>query len=276
MHKSLFKADFQESTSIVVSKRLSLNKEGFDNMRFSRRLGAAFANIFIMIPLFYFIGIKMPPVIIEKKGSFSLSMAKYGVLLGPAIKLVLIIWFLLTILLLVVQRKNIGRYALDSYFVFLQMCISFLMIMFDLLLGVSVAGIGLVASIFLVAGGSIYIINTIYNIIFYLKFKMFGIKRKQIPFTWNIIVTVLILVLAIVSSMIWRPKELNILLYICSFGLLLILALVAFSSKIMIHYFFVDFYFAKYGEQYKKKFKITDEQWYGPRKAKRLAKKKGK
>ncbi|GBG94783.1 hypothetical protein LFYK43_12420 [Ligilactobacillus salitolerans] len=275
MRKSIFKASYQESTGLVTNKQLKLTPEGFQYMKFRKRIPMPLLVILLMAPATYMVGVVMPVAISDGENNFSHVMARYGTVFSNPIKIIIIIWIILSLLFLI-QRKNYGVYVIDAFVTFLPFVLSVALAIFDLLFGVSVAGVGLVGSTVLVIAGVIYIFSAIFNMNQGIKASMYGTKKKVIPFKWYIFTTVVALVLTVASSLIFSPKEFNLLLYVISFGLLIVCALIAFLSEYMIRMFVAFYYFAKYGEQYKQKFKITDEQWYGPSKAKRLAKKKGK
>lgn len=275
MRKKLFNADYEASTKLVTRKRLKLKEESFKYMKFSQRIYLPFLVSFFIVPGFYIIGTQMPLGISDKVNYFSDVMAKYGTIFSDVIKLVLLIWIVMSILFLI-PHKNYGSYVIFAYFVFLPMIISFDFILFDFSFGASVAGVGLVGSMILIVGGLIYVSIATYNIVRSMKSLMYREEKKTISMKWYLRITFFAVILTVIGSLVSPPKEFNLLLYVSAFVVLVAFAGIAFLTRIMLRMFVMFYYFSKYGEQYKEKFKITDEQWYGPRKAKRLAKKKGK
>lgn len=274
MRKSVFKADYNQSTAIVTTKQITLNQSGFNNMKFRHRIVPTLLSVFFAAPLIFMLGTKMPVAISDKPSYFSKIMARYGTLFSPTIKVLLLIWIISSVLLLV-ERKNYSRYTFDATLDFSCMLIAAVLTMFNLLFGVAVAGVGLVGACVMVVAGLIFLLSTLYNVLYDFKNAMYGKQKEKVSFHLDRVVIASI-VLTILSSLIFRPGKFNLLLYLLSFGLLLVFAGAMLLLKIMAGYFIADFYFVKYAEQYKGKFKITDEKWYGPRKAKRLAKKKRK
>ncbi|GEN48304.1 hypothetical protein [Ligilactobacillus pobuzihii] len=275
MRKKLFNANYEDSAKLVTRKQIKLNKEGFKFMKLRHRIFLPFLVSFFMAPFFYMIGTQMPLGISDKENYFSEVMAKYGTIFSDTIKLILLVWVGISVLFLI-QRKNYGNYVIFAYFAFFPMILSFCFIMFDFMFGVAVAGVGIVGSIVMIVAGLLYIFMAIYNVVNDMKSSLYGETKRHFSSRYYLLITCIALVLTVIVSLIFPAEEFNLLLYVIAFGLLIAFAGIALLAKIMLHMFCVSYYFAKYGEQYKKKFKITDEQWYGPRKAKRLAKKKGK
>ncbi|MBN7274920.1 hypothetical protein GNF18_07195 [Ligilactobacillus pobuzihii] len=276
MHNSIFSASYSETSKIVTRKKFRLNKAGFDNMKISKRIFPTFLTIFFVIPLFYGIGVWMPRAVSDLLGEEKRAfMLKYDAFSSGFMKFILIVWVVLSLLILI-QRKNWGKYTFEAQIHFSVMIIAFNFIVFNLLFRISILGIGLQGTGIIVVCGMIYIFSTIFNLINEMKEKMYGIRKKHIAFKWLLLVTLISIGLVLINSLTSRPDDFNFVLYSSSFGLFLVFVVISLLTRFVIYYLILDFYFAKYGEQYKEKFKITDEQWYGPRKAKRLAKKKGK
>ncbi|WEV56422.1 hypothetical protein [Ligilactobacillus acidipiscis] len=275
MLKNLFNANYDESARLVTRKQIKLNKESFKYMKLRHRIFLPFLVTFFVAPLFYMVGTQMPLGISDKENYFSEVMAEYGTAFSDTIKLILLIWIGISILFLI-QSKNYGSYVIFAYFAFFPMILAFCFIMFDLMFGVAVAGVGMVGSLIMVGAGLLYIFIATYNVVNDMKLSLYGERRKRISSRYYLLITCIALILTVIVSLIFPAKEFNLLLYVIALGLLIVFAGIAFLAKMLLHMFCVLYYFAKYGEQYKEKFSITDEQWYGPRKAKRLAKKKGK
>lgn len=274
MQKKLFGASYQESSKLVTKKILKLNDEGFKYMKFSQRIYLPFLVSFFVAPGFYIIGTYMP-LGVSEMGNYLADMLEYGTIFNDAVKAVVIIWIAMSVLFLI-PHKNYGSYVIFAYFVNLPMIISFCLMLFNFSFGTSVAGVGLIGSLVMVVGGLKYVFTVTYNLVREMKSLMYKEEKKAVPVKWYLKITIFVIVLTVISSLIFPPHKFNLLLYVSAFSLLIVFATIAFLTKIFLRIFVMFYYVFKYGEQYKQKFNITDEQWYGPRKAKRLAKKKEK
>lgn len=274
MRKKLFNANYKESARLVTRKQIILNEEKFKYMKLRHRIFLPFLVSFFMAPMFYIIGTLMPLEISDRASYFSDVMAKYGTVFNDTIRLILIFWVGISILFLI-QCKNFSSYSLFAYFTFFPMMLSFCFIMFDLMFGAAVAGVGIIGSLLMTGAGLLYIFIAVYNVVGDMKSILYKERKKYISSRYYLPITCGAIVLTVILSVIFPARKFNLILYVIAFGMFIVFAGIAFLINFFLHMFCIVYYFAKYGEQYKEKFSITDEQWYGPRKAKRLAKKKG-
>ncbi|WEV56409.1 hypothetical protein [Ligilactobacillus acidipiscis] len=267
MDKRILKANYEETSKLVTEKNLNLTEDTFKNIKFRSKFSSFLVALLLFGPLMYFIGVGLPQEIGDEKSKVAFYLSSYGTFFIPVIKITLVIWLVVFIAFLF-PRKNYAVNIRDALVVMMPMFVASILIFFDLLFALSVAGIGLEATCILIVVGIFYILVATYNVLIKIKNTLYDLNLKKISFKWNVYVTIIGLVGATVIALLFQTIKNGFLIYSASFSILVVFIFAALMIKVFVHSSFVNHYFVKYADQYQEKFKITDEQWYGHNKVK--------
>ena len=291
MVKKLFNASFEESTKIV--RNLFDKKQVWydTGARGSQNIGARIFNIIPWIAfsvISYGLGVGLPKTADDGTVKFGLSNIWYGaskfcflefVILG-----VIIFWGLLLVIH-IVPKPN---YLITRLFEIVNLFFILLLMSFSLmpmLLGTTLGATGWLGFCIICLYGIIFFINAMCSRVQKIKQEMYGkdyaLKSSYISNIWArlkkywlaVFVVILINMLTLRIGM-WGEFNLLSLPWLLAgpiyFGIVTLFTYGTFKL------FITSFYFARYAQHYRALWQVSDEQWYGKRKAKKLAKKKVK
>lgn len=288
--KSIFSASFEESLRIQSAYKKYIVKAhqntGMVNTIFTALLAIGFFGT-----LSYILGVGMPTALSNSspEGIQILSdvnirtASRFALWFSDIPKIFAVLWVVYWLLYII--RRFLPGWSLLPYvrFGFLGgtlLSLLLLCVLGPITLGLALTGIGWIGLIFqiliVVLIGEVLIKATYRKICIDLFGEVSSTKRN-INFFKLILAGILILSINSFSLRIGfiQKSEMDIWSLIYSWLFLVIGLFTIYSVKVLIVKNGVStFYFLKYPDQYRKAWKLTDEQWYGKRKAKRLARKK--
>lgn len=296
MHNSIFNASFEESKNIVSKDILTRDGAGMgdsSSMRLRDRIILFLLFIFFFGILFYMIGVEMPISMGKSKPEdiFLISyesaqlIAKIGAILKPFV-LFSLVFFLLSLTINLAPKKNYAHQLFVGSLILVGMTLCLFSSTSSLILGLTIDGVGWVGLVFQIILCAIWITYLVYDRRCFFLRQLRGEQIESKNWSKSISkffkkysgVFVLFIILNrwffhLGEGEIGNPSLLG-LLY--GWAFLLVVGFLSFVFNLISPQFLSNFYFIKYGEQYKEYFEITDEQWYGKRKAKRLEKRRKK
>ncbi|WEV56391.1 hypothetical protein [Ligilactobacillus acidipiscis] len=279
MSKSIFKATKEEADNIVKLKDIPINETAYRGMNLARKILLLLLGFFFIGLNAYIMGVEMFPALRGDNNPNFNFIGKVSNSLKGLIEVLIFIWLLYLIINLI-PKKN---YSVHSLYLFSFMPVglaAFLVIFFEIVYAVSVVNLGVWATIVIVFLGIIYIFRGLKNkyVDLYGKLYVKGSFRSERKDYFNFLTFFLVIAIFIntFTFKVGIKVEYNFFSIILSFLLLVWFWVISLETKYVFKLFLVNYYFHKYGLYYKEKFKICDSEWYGSRKAKRLAKKKRK
>ena len=289
--KGIFNATFQESSNLVTKKSVALTEEknGLKTMKFSNKIIGSFLGLTFFSVWSYVMGIGMAEGmlnanakdihIISVEGAHVIGLV--GTLLKPLTISLISFWILAIVINLFPKKDYSIHYAWGTIFLIAMMFL-FSTSLFSLTVGFTVDGLGWLGLILLSIFGILLIIKTVRNcranvltILFQQKNSLNNKMNKLI----NIYICACFIILLMNRfsfrlGFVSENSTLISLFYGCA--ILIFWGLVTLCIYIMFPRIIGSVYLIKYSEQYKEYFEITNEQWYGKRKAKRLEKRRKK
>ena len=296
MRNSIFSASFEESKNIVDKDILTRDGAGIgdsSSMRVRDRMILFILGSVFFGSLFYLLGIGMPEGMGESKPEdiFLISygsarfISRVGSMFRPFVYFSLM-FFLLSLTINLLPKKNYAHQLLAGVFILTGMTLCLISSVLPLALGLTVDGVGWLGLAFQIIICAIWIMGLVYDQKHSFKKKLWGEQTKTK--NWSSLISrflrkcIGVFLLLIVFNR-WflhlgeggfgKPSLLG-LLY--GWSLLLVVVFLSFAFILVSPQFLNIFYFIKYGEQYREYFEISDEQWYGKRKAKQLEKRRKK
>lgn len=289
MVKKLFNASFEESTKIV--RNLFDKKQVWydTGARGSQNIGARIFNIIPWIAfsvISYGLGVGLPKTADDGTVKFGLSNIWYGaskfcflefVILG-----VIIFWGLLLVIHIVPKPNYLITRLFEIgnlFFILLLMSFSFI----PILLGTTLGATGWLGFSIICLYGITFLVNAIHLRIEKIKQEIYGkdyaLKSSYISNIWARLKKVWLIAFALIIINILTLRicmwgEFNLLSLLWLFAGPIYFGIVALFTCGPLKMFITSFYFAKYAQRYRALWQVSDEQWYGKRKAKKLAKKK--
>ncbi|MBX8935576.1 hypothetical protein [Enterococcus gilvus] len=296
MHRSIFSASFDESKNIVDKEILKPSGTGIgdaSSLKLKDRIIIFLLFTFFFEGLSYSIGIAMPESMLDSNPSdiFLISfksailIGKIGIFLRPVVMFGILISFLILTINLI-PKKNYAHQLIIGSLIVISMLFCVIFATLPMIIGLTIDGTGLLGVVFQIAICVVVIRNFISDRRKEFKEKIWGYKdtsnKPKSFINVNLKKALSIAVfLIIINRYLFHIGEGNIgqpgffgLVY--GWTMLAIIAFFAFLFHIVSPQFLSIFYFVKYGEQYREYFEISDEQWYGKRKAKRLGKRRKK
>ncbi|MGT2950277.1 hypothetical protein BU202_01985 [Streptococcus cuniculi] len=289
-NKGLLSATFEQSTKLV--KKAEIMKYSNDlvtSMSFFKRL-MLFLPILFILSLIYMIGVVLP-LQIASADQTNLSMftiriiSKIGLALSSWIEKLLI----LEGVLLIINLFPKANYAVQLMFgVLISIVLSLIGV-----LGILPLAIGLTVGAFGWIGFGLQLLVCIYlwksliisNIV-QLKQRLYqGVPNGK---DWGERLMIFIkkyggilLLLAIVNRWTFNFGEMvktrpDIFSFLYGWAFLLVASLMIFMMSMTLKNFVAAFYFFKYQKEYRQFFKVSNEQWYGKWRGKKMDKKKHK
>lgn len=288
MDKTLFNASFDESKTLSPNL-FSKNRPFYydlgisDSEKLSRRL-------FLVIPWFflggisYGLGIGFPETVGMTKGDLKWIVygGQYFIFLRPLILVILLI-IGITIFLNFFPKKN---YMVQRMFGILNLLFLIILLDFSLmpmLLGATLGATGWLGFTLICVYGLSFFFSCMASRINGIKQELYkkSIDEQSsyiskiwafLKKIWLVPFALLLINIFTVRLGMWGSFTLWSFVWMLAgpiyFGILTLLSVGPMKM------FVSSFYFAKYAEQYRVLWRVTDEQWYGKRKAKRIAKKK--
>jgi len=279
MDKSIFRATKEEANNIVKSKDIPLNETAYKGMNLARKILLILLGSFFIGLNAYIMGVEMFPAL---KGDNNPNFNFIGEVsdnLKGVVEVLIFTWLIYLIINLI-PKKNYSVHSLYlSGFMPIGLA-SLLVIFFEIVYAISLVNLGVWATMLLVILGVIHVFRGMKNKYIDLCEKLYGMdglkseRKGYLNFLTFFSVTVIFI--NTFTFKIGIKVDFNFFMIILSFLLLIWFWTISLEVNYVFKLFLINYYFHKYELYYKEKFKITDEQWYGPRKAKRLAKKKGK
>lgn len=291
--KTLYQASFDESRNIQ-GKYEKYVKNSYKQMGIVNVILTALLAIIFFGILFYALGVSMVGGFLNAK-SDEINILNYNnVVLAARLAAPFIVvskfgvfsWIFIWVVLIIrslLPRWNVVAFSTLGGIAGAVMSLLLFVSLGPILFGFALVGVGwlgILLQIYLLIifgirqiGGKL---NVIYQNLYSLpkekskSSKNFFSNRKLIII---ILVIMMINMVTIKVGFISRNFELWSLVYSWLF-LLLGLLTIYLVKLLIIKNSISSYYFRKYKDQYKKTWKLTDEQWYGKRKAKKIAKKK--
>lgn len=287
--KGLFDASFEESRRIspnLISDKPFLYSLGLSESR------NGFKRLFLLIPAIMLVimaygqGIFLPEYLIKNPISetrYITSDIFYGIsyfrFLKPIIIFLITIFFSIVIINIFPKRNYMVQRIFGVVLLFNFMLLMFFSIM-PMLLGITLGAAGWLGLILISVYGLTFMViklnkrkqnlkKELYMVDEYNEItKVTAVWRIMKKFFWVPLILILANIAIFKIGMIAK-------FYFWSFawlflGILYYLIVTGFLYLTM-KLFVSSYYFAKYSESYKKIWEMTDEQWYGKRRAKRIA-----
>ena len=290
MVKKLFGASFEESNNIAYN--LFKEKKWYDTgAEGSQNIGSRIFNIVLWIAfsvVSYGIGVGMPETAFDSDSvKFNLGDIYYGIsnfnFLKSLILWIIILWGLL-LLLNIFPKSNYSvtrLFEIGNLFFITLLCMLSIM---PMSLGMTLGATGWFGFSIICIYGLIFFVKTFVSRIRKIKTEMYG-ELTDSSFNiimdklWNFLKKIWLFSLAIVvlNILILRIGmwgSFSLWSFICMFAGPIYFGLLTLFSAGTLKLYVNSFYLVKYAEQYRVLWKVTDEQWYGKRRAKKLAKKK--
>lgn len=292
MVKKLFGASFEESKLISVNL-FSNNRPFYYDLGLSDS-NKLYQRLLLIIPalcleiLMYAISIGMAELINENNNmSGSAKLFVYGIQYFIFLKpLIVISIFLMGIIISVniFPKRNFMIQRVFGILIQLLLIIQFCFSMMPSLLGLTLGATGWFGFSIICIYGLIFFVKTLVSRTRKIKSEMYG-ELTDSSFNiimdklWNFLKKIWLFSLAIVvlNILILRIGmwgSFSLWSFICMFAGPIYFGLLTLFSAGTLKLYVNSFYLVKYAEQYRVLWKVTDEQWYGKRRAKKLAKKK--
>jgi hypothetical protein len=286
--KTIFNASFEESKLINVNLFSEKRPLHYDlGLSDSNKL---YQRLFLIIPLLFFsglsygLGIGLPETANMATGSIRevWSGTQYFQWLKFPIILVIII-FSTVILINVFPKKN---YMIQRIFGITNgLLLIFLMNLsiMPMLLGTTLGATGWIGFSTICIYGIFFFLSSVQSRIRKIKQEMYGdeleVNPNYIFKIWSVLKKIWLIpfALIIINIFIFRIGmwgDFSFWSFVWLFAGPIYFGIVTLFIYVSLKMFVNSFYFAKYAEQYRILWKVTDEQWYGKRKAQKIAKKK--
>ncbi|MCJ1977034.1 hypothetical protein [Pseudolactococcus paracarnosus] len=294
MTRRLFCASFEESR--IISPNLFSKERPFyydlglsDSNRFYKRLFLVIPSLFLIIPSYGFGGF-LPKYVVTHSVSdddYNFMSVDIYQAIGSFEFVRFILIFIITIFFVVsiiniFPKKN---YMIQRIFGITILLTLLLLVDFSLmpmLLGTTLGATGWLGFSVICLYGLVFFINTVQSSVKKIKQELYGeLIEDNTPLVakiwqrlkqfWLVLSVLLVLNILIFRIGMWGSFSVWRFAWLFAgpiyFGMLTLF--ICGPMKLYIS----TFYFAKYSEQYRVLWRVSDEQWYGKRKAKKLAKK---
>ena len=294
--KTLFNASFEESQKIspnLFSKNRPFHYDlgVADSPKFFQRLGLIIPWMMLSAMMYAFGGLSPYYVATTPSSSEDIHFMSIDIYLGIGyfifvkfVLIMIIVMMAIVVTLNLFPKKNYMIQRIFGVLSLLNLLLMFYFSMMPLLLGTTLGAVGWLGFTFITLYGVIFLLRTLWNKSEKIKqelYKSYEIRSNWLDSLWQVLrriwlIPAIVMILNIVTFRIDMWGDFSLWSFPWLFAGLLYFGLVtAFSSGTM-KMFVSSYYFWKYAEQYRKLWKVTDEQWYGKRKAKKNAKKKQK
>ena len=294
MARRLFCGSFEEPR--IISPNLFSKERPFyydlglsDSNRFYKRLFLVIPSLFLIIPSYGFGGF-LPQYVVTHSVSdddYNFMSVDIYQAIGSFEFVRFILIFIITIFFVVsiiniFPKKN---YMIQRIFGITILLTLLLLVDFSLmpmLLGTTLGATGWLGFSVICLYGIVFFINTVQSSVKKIKQELYGeLTEDKTPLVakiwqrlkqfWLVLSVLLILNILIFRIGMWGSFSIWCFAWLFAgpiyFGMLTLF--ICGPMKLYIS----TFYFAKYSEQYRGLWRVSDEQWYGKRKAKKLAKK---
>ncbi|MWV55930.1 hypothetical protein [Streptococcus zhangguiae] len=291
--KRLLSATFEQSKK-VVSKKI-LTEEGaqigvLSSMKFSQRLSGLI--ILLLFIIGYGIGISLPESLlssIEESVILSGVTAQSIVTIGTIFRIPLLALMYCSIVMIIINilpKKNYAHQLLYGTITLIAFVITVFLMLFPFSIGLTVGAFGWI-------GFALQLLVCIYlwqslvlSSVNQLKQQLY--KEAPAGKDWGDRLMVLIkkyggilLLLSIINRWTFNFGEVtkgrpDIFSFLYGWAFLLVASLMIFMMSMTLKNFVAAFYFFKYQKEYRQFFNVTNEQWYGKWRGKKMDKKKQK
>lgn len=292
--KGLFAASFEES------RRISPNL--ISNKPFSYSLGLSesrngFKRLFMLIPAIMLIillcgpGVFLPEYLMKNPTSETRYMTNgifYGIsyfrFLKPIIIFLIITFFSIAVIN-IFPKRNYMVQRIFGVVLLLNLLLLFIFSMMPMLLGITLGAAGWLGFILINVYGLTFMFIKLNKRKQNLKKELYMVDEyheiTQVTAVWEIMkkffwVPLILILVNIAIFRIGMISKFSIWSFVWLFlGIVYYLMITGFLYGTM-KMFVSSYYFAKYSRSYKEIWKVTDEQWYGKRRAKRIKRKNKK
>ena len=294
-HKTLFNASFEESKKISPNL-FSKNRPFYYDLGFSDSDKIA-KRLFTIIPwimlgtMMYGYGAYLPCAI--AKSSFETADYHFmtesiyiGIGYFSFVKFILIFVFVVVTAIVLANIFPKKNYMIQRMFgiigLLLLLLVGFFSIM-PMLLGITLGATGWLGFSIICVYGIAFFVNAFHLRIEKIKQEMYGkdyaLKSSYISNIWARLKKIWLLAFTLIITNILTLRigmwgEFNLLSLPWVFAGPIYFGLVTVFTCGPFKMFVTSFYFAKYAQDYRALWQVSDEQWYGKRKAKRIVKKK--
>lgn len=282
MAKRLLNASFSDSTKIVYNL-FAKNPKWYDSgAKGSQKIGA---RIFNMIPWIFFsvlsyaLGVGLPESANSKIEKLDLSAIWQGtsrfyffkfIILG-----IIVFWGLLILINIIPKPNYLIRRLFEIGNLFLMILLMIVAII-PMLLGTTLGATGWVGFSIICIYGISFFVNSIQLRIQKINQELYGenleIKLAYISKIW--LIPFALIIINVFTFRIGMWGDFSFWSFVWIFAGPIYFGILTFFSVGPMKMFVSSYYFAKYSEEYRALWKVTDEQWYGKRKSQRIAKKK--
>ncbi|MBC9722784.1 MAG: hypothetical protein H9W82_16360 [Lactobacillus sp.] len=289
MGKKLFEATFEESQSInpnLFSKNIPISYNlGPSREKMISRILDIIPYIFVSV-ISYALGVGLPETASDGTIKFGLKDIWFGtsefnyfkfLILG-----VIILWGLM-ICINIIPKPNysiIRMFEVANLF-FMILLMDFAML--PMLLGTTLGATGWLGFIIICIYGITFFVSSIQSKAQKIKQEMFGdhmkIKLNYSMKIWSALKKIWVIPFGLILINIFTFRlgmrgSFSLWSFVWIFAGPIYFGILTLFSAGPMKLFVSSFYFAKYAEQYRALWSLTDEQWYGKRKSKNIKKKK--
>lgn len=287
-HKTLFNASFEESKKISPNL-FSKNRPFYyslgiaDSMKMYERLSLVI-TLLMFSGLSYALGIGLPEtadMAIDAIKEIFIGAQYFQWLKYPIV--LVIILFSVVVLLNILPKKNYMVQRIFGIIVLVIFMVDMLLSIMPMLLGITLGATGWLGFSIICVYGIAFFVNAFHLRIEKIKQEMYGkdyaLKSSYISNIWARLkkvwlIAFVLIIINILTLRIGMWGEFNLLSLPWLFAGPIYFGLVTVFICGPFKMFVTSFYFAKYAQHYRVLWQVSDEQWYGKRKAKKLAKKK--
>lgn len=289
MQRTLLEASFEESTNLVTREVTGIDEEdsGVKTMKLSTKIFSLFIGTCFVGVFAYMIGIEMPDSLLHSKSEdihlISVSSAhligKVGSYCKPLVFGVLILWEIFLLINLLPKKNYSTHYFFGSFGLGIMILLA-VVPAFVLSLGLTVESFGwLGIAVITIVGINVMGIvmkDCRNNLMKKLYSENSGEKISNKKNKTSILLVLISLL--VINKYTFRvgyiSQGYSLISLFYGFSYLIFFIFLIISVNVLFPRFVKAYYFKKYGIEYKEYFKLTEEQWYGKRKARRLQKKR--
>lgn len=295
MRKTLLNASFEESQKIspnlFKNKLMSYDVGLSDSPQFSKRLFLFIPWIMLSTMMYGFGGFLPEYVATTPSANEDIHFMSRDIYLGIGyfvfVKFVLVAIIIMVVIITVLNlfpKKNYMVQRIFGVLSGLNLLTMFYFSMMPLLLGIALGAVGWLGFTLIILYGVIFLLTTLRNRGEEIKqelYKDYKVESNWLDSVWQVLrkiwaIPAIMIILNLLTFRIGMWGKFSLWSFPWLFAGLLYFGLVTAFSYGTLRMFVSSFYFAKYAEQYRILWKVSDEQWYGKRKARKIAKKKKK
>ena len=293
--QGIFSASFDQSYKFVSKSKHDMNitikvfmKNYFRSNSLLKIVGVSFIGIFFFGTWLYAFGVFLPSEFahIEKIKYFNYKTIRDAGAIAEKLTIVPIIFecFLGGVFVYAPFRRLFPDYSLKNVMCIaipqgILMVLLLFVALFPLNVGLAISGSGILGFLFQIVIVIYFLYKTLVNIRHKILKEFYSSKYDRIIKSHLKLRRVILFVFMIVifNSYLFRigmTSSFDVYQLFYSWFFLITSIGTTFCIKIVFPKMIAAFYIVKYSEKYKEVWNLSDEQWYGKRRAKKLAKKK--